>query len=68
MSQEPRKTYKYIYKVGNKAKHFGITTDLSRREKEHSTKLSEGHIKKVGRRTTRLAARKWAQERRNSTI
>lgn len=31
----PRDTYKYQLKVGNKIVHGGITNDLNRREQEH---------------------------------
>lgn len=64
MGQVKRTTYKYVFKAGNRVKHVGFTSDLSRREKELMTNRSTGHIKQVGRRTTRDAARKWAQERR----
>ncbi|MFC2113201.1 hypothetical protein ACFLTA_08040 [Bacteroidota bacterium] len=33
--QQPRDHYKYQFKVGNKIKHGGITTDPERREQEH---------------------------------
>jgi len=64
MAETSRDTYKYVFKVGNVAKHFGITADLSRREKEHKNKWSTGHIRQVGRRMTRDAARKWSQRGR----
>jgi len=56
---KPRDTCKYLYKIGNKIVHGGITNDLDRREQEHQQKWSKGHIKQVGRRTTEEAARKW---------
>jgi len=56
---KPRDTFKYLYKIGNKIVHGGITNDLDRREQEHQQKWSKGHIKQVGRRTTEEAARKW---------
>ena len=56
---KPRDTSKYLYKIGNKIVHGGITNDLERREQEHQQKWSKGHIKQVGRRTTEEAARKW---------
>ena len=59
---KPRDTYKYVYKVGHKIVHGGITIDLDRREEEHQQKWSNGHIKQVGRRTTEEAARKWEEE------
>jgi len=64
MGQVKRTTYKYIFKVGNRIKHVGSTSDLSRREKELLSERNTGHIKQVGRRTTRVAARRWAQENR----
>lgn len=63
MGQTSRDTYKYIYKVGNRIKHLGTTVDLSRREKEHKKNWSAGHIRQVGRRTTRIAARKWVRRK-----
>ena len=58
-----RDTYKYYFKVGNKIKHGGITNDLERREQEHQTQWTKGHIKQVGNCTTEEAARKWEEEK-----
>lgn len=58
-----RDTYKYHFKAGNKIVHTGITNDLDRREQEHKQAYGDsGHIKQVGRRTTRDAALKWEGE------
>ena len=58
-----RDTYKYHFKRGNKIIHTGITNDLERREQEHKQAYGgSGHIKQVGRRTTRDAALKWEGE------
>ena len=58
-----RDTYKYHFKKGNKILHTGITNDLERREQEHRQTYGEsGHIKQVGRATTRDAALKWESE------
>jgi len=35
---KPRDTFKYLYKIGNKIVHGGITNDLDRREQEHQQK------------------------------
>ena len=59
----PRSTYKYHFKDGNKILHGGITNDLDRREVEHQQKWPGGHIKQVGKRTTEIEARKWEQEK-----
>lgn len=59
----PRNTFKYHYKVGNKIVHGGITNDLERREIEHQQKWPKGHIKQVGRRTTKDAAEKWEKDK-----
>ena len=56
---KPRNTYKYVFNVGNKIVHGGITDDLERREQEHQQRWPKGHIKRVGHRTTEEAARKW---------
>lgn len=58
-----RDTYKYVFKVGNKIVHGGITDDLERREQEHQQECPQGHIKQVGRKTTEEAARKWEEEK-----
>ena len=57
-----RDTLKYHFKVGNQIVHRGITDDLERREIEHQQKWPNGHIKQVGRRTTRDAALEWERE------
>ena len=58
-AQRRRDTYKYHLKVGNKIVYLGITNDLQKRAKEHKSRYPDSHIEQVGRRTTRLAARKW---------
>lgn len=35
MGKMPRGTYKYVFKVGSKIKHGGITNDLRWLEQEH---------------------------------
>lgn len=58
-----RNTYKYKFKRGRMVVHVGITNDLERREREHKTKYGkDGHIVKVGRVTTRIAALEWERE------
>ena len=59
---DPRDTYKYHFKVGNKVVHSGITDNLERREQEHQQKWPRGHIIEVGRRTTEEAAREWEKK------
>ena len=55
-----RDTFKYHFKKGNKIVHRGITNDLERREQEHKQNYGDGgHIKQVGRVTTRDAALDW---------
>jgi predicted GIY-YIG superfamily endonuclease len=58
-----RDTYKYVFKVGNKIIHGGITDDLERREQQHQQEHPKGHIKQVGHKTTEEAARKWEEEK-----
>lgn len=60
---KPRNTYKYLFKVGKKTVHGGITNDLERREEEHKQKWPKGHIFQVGRQTTRDAAIDWEDEK-----
>lgn len=60
-----RDTYKYHFKKGNKILHTGITNDLERREQEHQQNLNaNGHIFKVGHKTTRGAAKAWEDNQR----
>ena len=62
----PRNTSKYHFKRGNKILHTGITDDLERREQEHQRDIDhEGHIFKVGRRSTRDGAKAWEDEQRD---
>lgn len=71
-----RNTSKYQFKVGNKIVHGGISSrDLEKRESEHKNSgkklkcngktydYKDGHIVKVGNKTTKEAALKW--ERKN---
>lgn len=61
---QERDTYKYQFKIGNEIVHRGITNDLERREQEHRrTHGEKGHIKQVGRRTTKEAARTWEKDK-----
>ena len=61
-----RDTYKYHFKVGQKIVHSGKTEDLDRREQEHQKKWPNGHIKKVGHRTTEEAAREWEKTQKKA--
>ena len=71
-----RNTSKYHFKVGNKIVHGGITDrDLAKREREHKSSgnitringkqydWANGHIVKVGNKTTREGGLEW--ERNN---
>ena len=62
-----RTTYKYHFKLGNRIVHMGITNDIDRREQEHRQMpgWETGHIRQVGRRTTRDAALDWESEQRD---
>ena len=65
---DERDTFKYHLKRGNKILRSGITNDLDRREKEHQQEYGpDVHITKVGRVTTRNAARAWEKEERKGT-
>lgn len=63
MAKEPRDTNKYRLWQRRKVVHHGITNDLERREREHQERWPGSRIQKIGRKTTRLAARKWENER-----
>ncbi len=56
-------TYRYVFKIGNKIVYGGITNDLERREQEHQQDHPKGHIKQVGNKTTKNAARKWQKDK-----
>ncbi len=61
-----RDTYKYHFKHVNKILHTGITNDLDRREQEHQREIdSDGHIFKIGRRTTQDGAKSWEDDQRD---
>ncbi len=65
---DERDTFKYHLKRGNKIIRSGITNDLDRREDEHQRKYGPGvHIDKVGRATTRDAAKEWEKEQDKGT-
>jgi hypothetical protein len=57
-----KNTYKYHFKVGNKIVHRGVTSDLTRHEIEHKKSWPTGHIKQIGRRTTREGALRWERD------
>lgn len=59
---EPRDTYKYHLKDGNRIVHRGITNDLDRRESEHQAEYPGTRIEQIGNVTTREAALKWERE------
>ena len=62
--RQPRDTYRYHYKVGNKIVHSGITSNPARREAEHQKAHPGGHIDRVTPRVTRKSAERWAQQQR----
>lgn len=63
-----RDTYKYRLKQGKKTLQSGITNNLERREKEHQRDHGKDvHLQKVGRRTTREAAREWEKQQKSGT-
>ena len=66
--QSKRDTYKYDF-VNERSRilHSGITKDPDRREKEHQREIdADGHLRLVGRRTTREAARDWEKTKKNA--
>ena len=63
-----RDTYKYHLKRGKQILKSGITNDLNRREREQQRKYGDDvHIKQVGRKTTRPAAKEWEKDQRKGT-
>ena len=68
MAQNERDTYKYDFlDKEEKIIHSGITNDLERREGELRRQYEQSaHIKQIGNRTTREAARKWEQTKKKA--
>ena len=62
MAREPRDTYRYHFKDGNRILHRGITNDLDRREGEHQQKWPEGHIQQIGPAVTRKSGLAWERD------
>ena len=62
MAREPRDTFRYQFKDGNKILHRGITNDLDRRETEHQQEWPEGHIEQIGPTVTRDGGLKWERD------
>ena len=58
----PRDTYKYLVKIGNRVVDGGITNDIDRRELERQREYPGSHLFKVGNRTTKEAALEWEKE------
>ena len=61
-----RDTYKYDFLRGGNIIHSGITNDLDRRENEHKRDYHGGHIRQVGRVSTREAALDWEGRKRKA--
>jgi len=58
-----RNTAKYHLIRDRKIVHRGITDrPLQEREREHQEEFPGGHIKQIGRRTTREKALEWERE------
>lgn len=55
-------TFKYRFLVGSRVVHIGITTDLTRREREHQRRWPEGRIEPVGEPTSHAEAWKWERQ------
>ena len=51
-----RDTYNYTYRRGRKVSHRGITTDPTRREREHQRARPGGKLTVDGRAKTRAGA------------
>jgi hypothetical protein len=59
-----RTHYTYLFKIGNRVLHGGMTIDPERRETEHQRNINRnGHMLIVGNRKTEDGAREW--ERNN---
>ena len=65
MTNNRRDTFKYDFvNPRGRILHSGITNDLDRREGEHRREFhTQGHIRQVGNRTTREAAREWEESK-----
>ena len=62
MPNNPRDTYRYHLKQGNKVVHRGVTNDLSRRQAEHQDEFPGTKIKQMGPRVTRETALQWERD------
>jgi len=58
-----RDTYKYKVLRNGAIVYKGVTNDLIRVASEHKARWPDCTIKQVGRKTTRVAALKWAEGR-----
>ena len=54
-----RDTYTYIFYVGRRISHRGITNSPARREREHRRNHPKGRLKVVGRAKSRVGALQW---------
>ena len=63
-TRQPRDTYRYHYKVGNKIVFTGITNNPARREAEHQRAYPGGRIDRIAPRVTRKSAERWEQQQR----
>ena len=58
----PVKTYRYRFTVGGRVVHYGITTDLQRREREHWQRWPDGIIEQIGQPTSHRDAWEWERQ------
>lgn len=61
-SRQPRDTYKYYLKQGNRIVHIGVAIDWKRREKLHHQEFPASKLKLIGNRSTREGALRWERE------
>ncbi|MFX1532807.1 MAG: hypothetical protein ACFFDI_01085 [Promethearchaeota archaeon] len=63
MRKQKRRThYTYVFKVGRKIKHGGMTRNLEEREQQHKQQWPRGHILQVGRKKTKKGALAWEKK------
>ena len=61
-----RDTYTYIFYVGRRISHRGITNDPDRREREHQRLYPDGRLVVVGRAKTYEGAVNWEKQQRRT--
>lgn len=65
--ESTRNTYKYVVKRLGRIVYHGVTSDISRREREHKARWSDCKVEQVGKKSTRESALNWRRSHEKST-